>query len=89
MQKTKKVCHNSLDWSTKNNSDVHKQSSQDHSDVRMYEIDTHPLDPVNVLEFYLQKLHPENPNLFAKCKKLFSKMEEIWYMKEFVEKHPR
>lgn len=55
----------------------------------MYEIDTHPLDPVNVLEFHLQKLQAENPNLFAKCKKLFSKIEEIWYMKEFVEKHPR
>ena len=27
----------------------------------MYEIDSHPLDLVNALEFYLQKLHPENP----------------------------
>ena len=55
----------------------------------MYEIDSHALDPVNVLEFYLQNLHPDNPNLFVKCKKLFSKVDEIWYMKEFIEKHPR
>ena len=75
--------------STKNNSDVQKQNSQDHSDVRMYEIDSHALDPVNVLEFYLQNLHPDNPNLFVKCKKLFSKVDEIWYTKEFIEKHPR
>ena len=52
----------------------------------MYENDSHPLDTVNALEFYLQKLHPENPNLFAKCKKLFSKVDEICYTKEVIGK---
>ena len=71
---------------TKNNPSGHKQSSQ--NDVKIeIEIDSHPLDPINVLEFYLQKIHPENPNLFAKRKKLFSKVDEIWYMKEVIGKN--
>ena len=53
----------------------------------MHEIDSHPLDPVNASEFYLQKLHPENPNLFPKCKQLFSKVDEIRYTKEVIGKN--
>ena len=41
----------------------------------MYEIDSHPLNPVNALEFNVWKLHLENPNLFAKFKRLFSKVD--------------
>ena len=47
-------------------------------------------DLVNALEFCLQKIHAENPNLFAKCKKLISKVDEIWYTKEVIgKKDPR
>ena len=73
-----------------NNTGGCKQSSQDYSNVRMYEIGSHSLDPVNALEFYLQKLHPGNPNLFDKCKKLFSKVDGIWRTKEVIgKKHSR
>ena len=53
----------------------------------MYEVDSLPLDPVNALAFYQQKLHPGNSNLFAKCKKLFLKLDEIWYTKEVIGKN--
>ena len=56
----------------------------------MYDIDSHQLDAVNALEFYLQKLHQENPNLFAKCKKLFSKVGKwnLVYERSYRKKHP-
>ena len=76
-----------LTESTENNPGGHKQSSQNCSDVIMHEVDSHPLNPVNILEFCLQKLLPENPNLFAKCGKLFSKIDEIWYTKEVIRKN--
>ena len=75
-----------LTESTKNNPGGHNQSSQDYSDVRMYEISSNPMDPVAAFEFYLEKLHPENPNLFAKAKKTFMK-DEVWYTKEVIGKN--
>ena len=76
-----------LTESTKSNTGGHKQNSREYSDVRMYEVDSLPLDPVNALAFYQQKLHPGNSNLFAKCKKLFLKLDEIWYTKEVIGKN--
>ena len=49
-----------LTESTKNNPGDHKQSCQDYSDVRMYEVVTNPMDLVKAFEFHLTKLHPEN-----------------------------
>ena len=43
------------------------------SDVTMYEIDSHPQDPVSFFEFFLHKLGPDDPNSFVKSKKTFSK----------------
>lgn len=53
----------------KNHSGGHKQKEQDYSDVRMYEMKQDILDPVKAFEFYILKLHPENPHLFQKPKK--------------------
>ena len=52
----------------------------------MYEVWSVPLDPVMAFEFYVKKLHPENPHLFSKAKKHYSK-EEFWYTKEVIGKN--
>ena len=71
--------------SIKNNPGCYKQSSQDYSDIRMYEVDTNPLDPLRAFELYAEKLDPHNPVLFPKTKKVFS--NEEWYTKEFIGKN--
>ena len=57
---------------TKNHSGGNRQTDQDYSDVRMYEMKSNVLDPVYCYEFYVSKLHPGNPFLFQKPKRIFS-----------------
>ena len=75
-----------LTETTKNNQGGAEQKNQDYSDVRMYEVSLNPQDPVTAFEFYKEKLHPENPYLFTKAKKHYSK-EEFWYTKEVIGKN--
>ena len=75
-----------LTKSTKNN--LGGQSYQDYIDVRMYEVVSNSMDPVNesIQIFSLSKLHPENKNLFSKSKKMFSR-DDIWFTKEVIGKN--
>ena len=73
--------------STKNIPGGNKQSDQDYSDTRMYEVSGSRLCPVQAYEVYRSKLHPDNPCLFAKAKKNFTLDSSIWYTKEVLWKN--
>ena len=53
----------------------------------MYEVASSKLCPVKVYQFYVEKLHPDHPNLFAKSKKSFVKDETTWYTHEVIGKN--
>ena len=52
----------------------------------MYENVNFILDRVRTFEFYLNKLHPENPNLFAKASTTCMK-EGVWYTRQVIGKN--
>lgn len=60
--------------STKNNPGGYKQSSQDYSDVRMYEVDTNPLDPVRSLNSILKSSILKILSCLLKPRKYFQTM---------------
>ena len=73
--------------STKNIQGGNKQSDQDYSDTRMYELSGSRLCPVQAYEMYISKLHPDNQALFAKPKNNFSLDSSIWYTREVLGKN--
>ena len=73
--------------STKNIQGGNKQSDQDYSDTRMYEVEGSRMCPVQAFELYSSKLHPENLFLFQKAKKNFSLDSLTWYTKEILGKN--
>ncbi|MEO0685302.1 MAG: tyrosine-type recombinase/integrase [Cyanobacteria bacterium J06649_11] len=53
----------------------------------MYEVGSSSICPVKLYEFYTEKLHPDNPNWFAKSKKSFVKGDQTWYTNEVIGKN--
>ena len=72
---------------TENHSGGNKQSEQDYSDVRMYQMVSSPLDPVRCFTLYKSKLHDENSFLFAKNLKNWSMQDRTWYGREVIGKN--